>query len=49
MFEGVFCPSITITDDEGKIDFDLWGKHLDHLTQASTACFCSEASASSTA
>ena len=45
MFEGVFCPSITITDDEGKIDFDLWGKHLDHLT----ACFCSEASASSTA
>ena len=34
MFEGVFCPSITITDDEGKIDFDLWGKHLDHLADA---------------
>ena len=34
MFEGVFCPTITITDDEGKIDFDLWGKHLDHLADA---------------
>lgn len=34
MFEGVFCPSITITDDEGNIDYDLWGKHLDHLADA---------------
>lgn len=34
MFNGIFCPSITITDDEGKIDFDLWGKHLDHLADA---------------
>lgn len=34
MFKGIFCPSITITDDEGKIDFDLWGKHLDHLAEA---------------
>lgn len=34
MFEGIFCPSITITDDEGNIDFDLWGKHLDHLADA---------------
>ena len=34
MFEGVFCPSITITDDEGKIDYELWGKHLDHLADA---------------
>ncbi len=34
MFKGIFCPSITITDDEGKIDFDLWGKHLDHLADA---------------
>ena len=25
MFKGIFCPSITITDDEGKIDYDLWG------------------------
>ena len=34
MYEGIFCPSITITDDEGKIDYDLWGKHLDHLADA---------------
>ncbi len=34
MFEGVYCPSITITDDEGGIDYDLWGKHLDHLADA---------------
>ena len=34
MFEGVFCPSITITDDGGKIDYELWGRHLDHLTDA---------------
>ena len=34
MFKGIFCPSISITDDEGKIDFDLWGKHLDHLADA---------------
>ena len=34
MFKGIFCPSITITDDEGKIDDDLWGKHLDHLADA---------------
>ena len=34
MFKGIFCPSITITDGEGKIDYDLWGKHLDHLADA---------------
>ena len=34
MFKGIFCPSITSTDDEGKIDYDLWGKHLDHLADA---------------
>ncbi|WP_417574065.1 dihydrodipicolinate synthase family protein [Parolsenella catena] len=34
MFKGIFCPSITITDDEGKIDYDLWGKHLDRLADA---------------
>ena len=34
MFEGIYCPSITITDDEGKIDYELWGKHLDHLADA---------------
>lgn len=34
MFKGIFCPSITITDDEGNIDYDLWGKHLDHLADA---------------
>lgn len=31
MFEGIFCPSITITDDSDAIDYDLWGAHLDHL------------------
>ena len=42
MFEGVFCPSITITDDDGKIDYELWGRHLDPTwpTRASTACCC---------
>ena len=34
MFEGVFCPSITITDDQGVPDYDLWGQHLDHLIEA---------------
>lgn len=34
MFEGVFCPSITITYDDGKIDYELWGRHLDHLADA---------------
>ncbi len=34
MFEGIFCPTITILDDEGKIDYELWGKHLDHLAEA---------------
>jgi 4-hydroxy-tetrahydrodipicolinate synthase len=34
IFEGIFCPSITITKDDGSIDYDLWGKHLDHLIGA---------------
>lgn len=34
MFQGVFCPSITITDDAGAIDYELWGRHLDHLAEA---------------
>ncbi|MDY4535225.1 MAG: dihydrodipicolinate synthase family protein [Tractidigestivibacter sp.] len=34
MFEGVFCPVITITDDSGVIDYELWGRHLDHLAEA---------------
>ncbi|MBE6468801.1 MAG: dihydrodipicolinate synthase family protein [Coriobacteriaceae bacterium] len=34
MFDGVYCPSITITKDDGTIDFDLWGRHLDHLADA---------------
>ena len=33
-FEGIFCPSITVSDDQGVIDTDLWGRHLDHLIQA---------------
>lgn len=33
-FEGVFCPSITITNADGTIDYDKWGKHLDHLIDA---------------
>ncbi|PJM74872.1 dihydrodipicolinate synthase family protein [Bifidobacterium simiarum] len=34
VFSGVICPSITITDDDGNIDYDLWGRHLDHLIEA---------------
>ena len=33
-FEGVFCPSITLTNADGTIDYDNWGKHLDHLIDA---------------
>lgn len=33
MFEGVFCPSITITNDDGTIDYPNWGRHLDHLAE----------------
>lgn len=33
-FSGVICPSITITDDHGEIDYELWGRHLDHLADA---------------
>ena len=34
MFEGIFCPSISITDETGAIDYELWGAHLDHLVEA---------------
>ena len=34
MFEGIFCPSISITDETGAIDYELWGAHLDHLAEA---------------
>lgn len=34
VFQGIFCPSITITKQDGSIDRDLWGRHLDHLIQA---------------
>ena len=45
-----FARRITITDDEGKIDFDLWGKHLDHLADAGmNGVLLFEASASFTA
>lgn len=33
-FKGIFCPSITITDDDGSIDYRLWARHLDHLIDA---------------
>lgn len=33
-FSGVVCPSITITADDGTIDYELWGRHLDHLIDA---------------
>lgn len=33
-FEGIYCPSITITHDDGSIDYELWGRHLDHLVEA---------------
>ncbi|KAB7791067.1 dihydrodipicolinate synthase family protein [Bifidobacterium leontopitheci] len=33
-FEGVFCPSITITKADGSLDEELWGRHLDHLIEA---------------
>lgn len=34
MFEGIYCPSITITDEAGDIDYEMWGRHLDHLAEA---------------
>lgn len=33
-FSGVVCPSITVTHDDGTIDYERWGKHLDHLIDA---------------
>jgi 4-hydroxy-tetrahydrodipicolinate synthase len=34
VFSGIICPSITITADDGTIDYEQWGKHLDHLIAA---------------
>ncbi|MEE1296286.1 MAG: dihydrodipicolinate synthase family protein [Bifidobacterium sp.] len=34
VFSGVICSSITITKDDGTIDYELWGRHLDHLADA---------------
>ena len=34
MCEGIFCPSISITDETGAIEYELWGAHLDHLAEA---------------
>ena len=33
-FSGIICPSITITKDDGDIDYERWGQHLDHLIEA---------------
>ncbi|MDF7666194.1 dihydrodipicolinate synthase family protein [Bifidobacterium sp. ESL0745] len=32
--DGVICPSITITKENGDIDYEAWGRHLDHLVTA---------------
>lgn len=32
--QGVVCPSITISKDDGTLDYEAWGKHLDHLIDA---------------
>lgn len=34
LFEGVFCPSITPLCNDGSIDYEHWGRHLDHLAEA---------------
>lgn len=34
MMPGVYCPTITITDENGNIDYEKWGQHLDHLIDA---------------
>lgn len=34
VFSGIICPSITITNTDGSIDYERWGKHLDHLAEA---------------
>lgn len=34
MLQGIFCPSITVTGEDGSIDYGLWGRHLDHLAEA---------------
>lgn len=33
-FSGIICPSITITKDDGDIDYERWERHLDHLIEA---------------
>lgn len=34
MFDGVFCPSVTPMGDDGSVDYENWGRHLDHLADA---------------
>lgn len=34
MFDGVFCPSISITKDDGTVDRQMWSRHLGHLISA---------------
>lgn len=34
LLDGIYCPSITITKEDGMFDFDAWGAHLEHLMQA---------------
>jgi 4-hydroxy-tetrahydrodipicolinate synthase len=34
MFNGIYCPSITITDENGQFDFENWGRHLTNLADA---------------
>lgn len=34
VFEGVFCPSVSVTHDDGSVDYENWGRHLDHLAEA---------------
>lgn len=33
-FDGVYCPSVTITHEDGSLDLEHWGQHLDHLVEA---------------
>lgn len=34
LLDGVYTPSITITNAQGAIDIELWKKHIDHLIAA---------------
>lgn len=34
LFDGVFCPTITVLGSDGHVDYEAWGQHLDRLVDS---------------